>query len=123
MSIRKSLLIIPILLILTGCSTQTVEQNSQEVDNTTAETTETTMYTIDEIAQHNSKDSCWLLIDNKVYDVTKMIDGHGGGEAILEGCGIDSTELYFTRPMGSGTPHSPQAQSYLPNFYIGELQQ
>jgi len=123
MSIRKSLLVIPVLFILTGCTSQTAEQNNQVVDNTANEPSQTTMYTMDEIAQHNSKDSCWLLINDKIYDVTNMINGHAGGDAILEGCGIDSTELYLTRPMGSGTPHSPQAQSYLPKFYIGDLKQ
>ena len=43
------------------------------------------------------------------------------GKAILEGCGKDGTELYETRPMGSGTPHSDRARNLLEDYYIGEL--
>ncbi|MBU1197227.1 hypothetical protein KJ765_01810 [Candidatus Micrarchaeota archaeon] len=80
-------------------------------------------FTMGEIAQHGSAEDCWLLIDGKVYDVNPFIAGgnHGGGDAILQGCGIDSTELFNTRPMGSGTSHSEKARSFLPNFYIGEF--
>ena len=34
-----------------------------------------------EIFQHNTKDSLWLLIDNKVYDVTNF--KHPGGKPVL----------------------------------------
>ena len=46
---------------------------------------------------------------------------HPGKEAILEGCGKDATILFNTRPMGSGTPHSNTARSYLNDFQIGDL--
>ena len=36
---------------------------------------------LDEIFEHNTKDSCWLLIENKVYDVTQF--KHPGGKQIL----------------------------------------
>lgn len=96
-----------------------------EVDNSESGSVESTKFTMDEISKHNSAEDCWLLIDGKVYDVTSFIasGNHGGGDAILAGCGIDSTELYNTRPMGSGTPHSEKARSFLPNFYIGDFQQ
>ena len=78
-------------------------------------------FSMEEIAKHGSENDCWLLIDGKVYDVTEFIGRHPGGDAVLEGCGIDSTELYETRPMGSGTPHSPGARQRLDDYYIGEL--
>jgi len=64
-----------------------------------------------------------LAIKGKVYDVSSFIASgkHPGGDAILEGCGIDATVLYTTRPMGSGTEHSPQAYTGLENYYIGDL--
>ena len=36
---------------------------------------------LNEIFEHNTKDSLWLLIDNKVYDVTNF--KHPGGKQIL----------------------------------------
>jgi len=79
---------------------------------------------LSEVSTHDSPEDCWFAIEGKVYDVTSFIESgnHGGGDAILEGCGLDATTLYETRPMGSGTPHSDKARGFLPNFYIGDLQ-
>jgi len=79
------------------------------------------LYTLEDIAAHDNEDSCWIAVDGKVYDVTEFIGPHPGGTALLEGCGMDSTDLYETRPMGSGTPHSSKARQLLDDFYIGDL--
>ena len=80
-------------------------------------------YSLDDISSHDNKDDCWFAIEGKVYDVTEYIAGakHPGGEAILEGCGIDATELFNTRPMGSGTPHSSSAKAFAEKYIIGSL--
>jgi len=80
-------------------------------------------YTLAEIAQHAVKDDCWFTIENKVYKVTEYIAGgkHPGKDAIIQGCGKDATELFNTRPMGSGTRHSDKAWGFLANFQIGVL--
>ncbi|NTU98862.1 cytochrome b5 domain-containing protein [Candidatus Falkowbacteria bacterium] len=80
-------------------------------------------YGLDEVAKHSTANDCWLAIEGKVYDATGYIAGgkHPGGEAILSGCGKDATVLFNSRPMGSGTPHSDKARSFLPNFLIGSL--
>lgn len=82
-------------------------------------------FTLTEVAAHNRATDCWLAIDGKVYDVTAFIasGNHGGKDAILEGCGKDATTLFNTRPMGSKTPHSDKARSFLPGFEIGTLNQ
>ena len=72
--------------------------------------------------KHNTKEGCWLAIDGKVYDVSSFVSSHPGGDALLEGCGKDATELYETRPMGSGTPHSERARDMLEGYYIGGLE-
>src|SRR4051794_2435340 len=37
-----------------------------------------------EIKKHNKVDDLWLIIDNKVYDVTAYVEDHAGGtEAIM----------------------------------------
>ena len=35
---------------------------------------ETKKYTLEEVRKHNQAGSSWLVIDNKVYDVTKFLD-------------------------------------------------
>ncbi|EXJ62250.1 cytochrome P450 oxidoreductase [Cladophialophora yegresii CBS 114405] len=43
-----------------------------------------------EVEQHNKKESCYVTIGEKVFDVTDFIDDHpGGGELILEYAGKD----------------------------------
>jgi hypothetical protein len=80
--------------------------------------------TMAEVADHASAQDCWMILDEKVYDFTSYIAGanHPGGAAILEGCGGDGTDLFETRPMGSGTPHSGGARSLHDPFLIGELE-
>lgn len=80
----------------------------------------TKSYAMDEIAKHSSREDCWLLIEGKVYDVTKFIPMHKGKDAILMGCGKDATALFNNRPNGSGA-HSATARSLMKNFAIGEL--
>ena len=80
------------------------------------------VYTLEEVAKHDNKNDCWMVIDGKVYDVTEFISAHPGGSAILQGCGTDATQLYETRPMGSGTPHSQRARDLSESYLIGELE-
>lgn len=36
-----------------------------------------------DVIKHNSKNSCWIVLDSKVYDVTRFLGSHPGGAAIL----------------------------------------
>ncbi|KAF2462389.1 FMN-dependent dehydrogenase-domain-containing protein [Lineolata rhizophorae] len=48
-----------------------------------------------EVAQHNTRDSCWVILYGTVYDVTSFIDEHpGGANIILKLAGTDATEEY-----------------------------
>jgi len=96
-----------------------------KTEATPSPTTASQMILISEIEKHATKTDCWFAVEGNVYDVTKYIASgmHKGGEAILAGCGKDATELFKTRPMGSGTPHSEKAYGYLANFQIGTLGQ
>lgn len=72
--------------------------------------------TLAEVAKHSSREDCWLVAKNKVYNVTSFIDKHPGGDKILSGCGQDMTEFFNTK-------HVKQFAEYLPQFYIGDLKQ
>ncbi|KIV89953.1 hypothetical protein, variant [Exophiala mesophila] len=48
-----------------------------------------------EVAKHNSKDSCWVIVSGKAYDVTDYLEKHPGGSAIiLQYAGKDATSVY-----------------------------
>ncbi|KAJ0388337.1 hypothetical protein COL922a_000600 [Colletotrichum nupharicola] len=49
----------------------------------------------DEIAKHNSADSCWVIVHGKAYDVTDFLPEHpGGSKIILKYAGKDATEEF-----------------------------
>merc|ERR1719345_702737 len=51
--------------------------------------------TMEEVAKHNNKQSCWVVLDGKVLDVTSFLSEHPGGElAILTFAGKDATEEF-----------------------------
>lgn len=82
----------------------------------------TTPYSMDDVAMHNKREDCWIVVEGKVYDVTGYIASgmHKGKDAILMGCGKDATELYNNRPNGSGA-HSKMAREVMAKFAIGLL--
>lgn len=82
---------------------------------------EMTAFTMEDIATHWIKESCWLVVNWYVYDVTDYINKHPWGEAIVEWCGKEATELFNTRPMWSWTPHSQNAKDMLKNYLIWKV--
>ncbi|ETS78726.1 hypothetical protein PFICI_08579 [Pestalotiopsis fici W106-1] len=53
------------------------------------------MLSLSDVEQHASKKSCWVIIDNVVYDVTDFLASHPGGSGIiLRYAGKDATEAF-----------------------------
>ncbi|THG97547.1 hypothetical protein EW026_g4478 [Hermanssonia centrifuga] len=53
------------------------------------------VYSGKEVAQHNTRESCWIIVHGKVYDVTEFLDDHpGGSKIILKYAGKDATAEY-----------------------------
>ncbi|PIR89457.1 MAG: hypothetical protein COU07_00970 [Candidatus Harrisonbacteria bacterium CG10_big_fil_rev_8_21_14_0_10_40_38] len=70
-----------------------------------------------DVAKHNSKTSCWTIIDGKVYDLTEWIGQHPGGQqAILSLCGKDGTEAFRNQH-----DHNKKQENLLVGFYKGDL--
>src|SRR3989344_3395630 len=73
-----------------------------------------------EVARHNGAQSCWLLIEGKVYDATNYMNVHPGGrDRILPFCGADATEPFLTQ--GGKGSHSSLATEQLGTLYLGDL--
>lgn len=78
--------------------------------------TPTKTYTLAEIEKHNEKYSAWLLIHNAVYDVTKFMEEHPGGEEVLlEQAGKHATEAF------EDVGHSTDARELMKQYKIGDL--
>ena len=49
----------------------------------------------EEVAKHNSRESCWVIVHGKAYDVTEFLPEHPGGpKIILKYAGKDATDEY-----------------------------
>ncbi|XP_045132267.1 cytochrome b5-like isoform X3 [Portunus trituberculatus] len=74
------------------------------------------VFTLEEIAKHKTPDSCWFIIHDKVYDVSKFLDEHPGGEEVLlEQAGQNVTENF------EDVGHSTDAREMMMEYCIGEL--
>ena len=52
-------------------------------------------FTYNDVQQHRSADSCWVVLYGNVYDVTSFLPDHpGGSKIILQLAGTDATEEY-----------------------------
>ena len=77
-----------------------------------------------EVAKHNSAQDCWMIIGNKVYDFTALINTHSGGsQTILKDCGKDGTLSFQTKDRQPGVNHSASASNILQSYYLGDLGQ
>ena len=77
---------------------------------------------IAEVAKHNSVSDCWMVINNKVYDLSSFLNLHPGGVGSMAGdCGREATRAYDTKNIGR--PHSAAAQAMLASYYVGDLNQ
>ncbi|ADV25287.1 cytochrome b5 [Cryptococcus gattii E566] len=75
------------------------------------------LYTFETLAQHNTREELWMLLHDKVYDVTAFMDEHpGGDEVLLEEAGRDATEAF------EDVGHSDEARDMLKKMYLGEFQ-
>ncbi|KAH8245408.1 hypothetical protein KR032_009894 [Drosophila birchii] len=87
------------------------------------------------VKEHNTPNDLWLIIDNKVYDVTKFrlevsvfflviiitltpikpLQHPGGEESLMDVAGRDGTKEF------NDVGHSSEAREILKKYYIGNL--
>lgn len=73
-------------------------------------------YTMSEVQQHSSLDDCWMVIFDKVYNITEFVDIHPGGDFILlEYAGRDATHPFLS------SRHGSSAYKMLDKYWIGIL--
>lgn len=69
-----------------------------------------------EVKGHKDSKSTWIVIYDRIYDVTKFLEEHPGGEEVLlEQAGGDATEAF------EDVGHSTDARELMKDYQIGEL--
>jgi len=71
---------------------------------------------LEEVNQHDTREDGWLVIYDKVYQVTEYLTSHPGGEeVVMEYLGYDATLAF------RGVGHSRNAMKTLEKYLIGIL--
>lgn len=124
MSKTKKLLTTVVLIIFAGGAVglgiwnESRATPATERDPSNEANAPTERYDRSQIAQHSDSNSCWVVIENNVYDVTEYIEEHpGGARAILGVCGADATGSFNSMP----TAVIPAARAMLAKYLIGTL--
>eukprot|EP00741_Cyanophora_paradoxa_P010610 tig00020537_g10254.t1 len=69
---------------------------------------------LSEVMQHQAWEDLWLIIDNRVYDVTEYVQLHPGGEDIMNG--LPDVSAGFKKDH-----HPKNVWEIVKKFYIGDL--
>lgn len=104
------------LTFLTGHSgAQSVWEGKLNTSSSTASSSAT--YTVEEVKENADAKSCWSIINGNVYDLTKWIALHPGGEGTIKAlCGIDGSAMFDNAHGGQERPVSA-----LITYKIGSL--
>ncbi|XP_075045205.1 cytochrome b5 type B [Mixophyes fleayi] len=85
-------------------------------DGSPSEESQVTYYTLEDVRKRNCAKELWLVIHGKVYDITRFVEEHPGGEEVLfEQAGSDATESF------EDVGHSLDAREMLKQYYLGDL--
>lgn len=77
------------------------------------------IFTLAEVAKHNTKTDCWIVIDSSVINATDYIASGKHNPEIVRGCGLDATAMFEAERKHT----KGEAQSLLKELAIGTLSQ
>jgi len=99
----------------TPSSTPATSATPSPTPSPTLTTQSSVGFTQSQVEANNSSAKCWSIINDNVYDLTKWIKSHPGGQsAITFICGKDGTDAFLAQHRGQSSPFSRLA-----SFYIG----
>lgn len=77
---------------------------------------ETLEYSLSSVLQHNTPEDLWMIIYNKIYNITTFSTDHPGGVEVLYDCGgVDATEAF------EDVAHSDDALNMLAPYFVGDV--
>ncbi|CAM0881070.1 unnamed protein product [Alopecurus aequalis] len=76
------------------------------------------LFSLSDVSLHASRKDCWVVIHGKVYDVTKFLEDHPGGEDVLLHVSAygDATEAF------EDVGHSTSAIGMMSSYLIGSIE-
>ena len=73
-------------------------------------------FTISDVEKHTSEKDAWLIIEDKVYNVTDYLNEHpGGSEILMDVAGQDASDMF------ESIGHSNDARKHLEKLLVGDL--
>ena len=74
------------------------------------------LYRRADVLMHAKASDCWVIIDNKVYNITRFLTSHpGGSEILMDYAGKDASGAF------DDVGHSSTARMQLAAYCIGAL--
>jgi len=74
-------------------------------------------FTVEEVAKHNKKKDCWVIVHSKVYDVSKFLHKHPAGPwPIFKHAGKDISYFFI-----GNVAHEKEAMLELEKYLVGSL--
>ena len=103
----------------TQTPTPTPSPTASAKPSASASATATTAgYTMAQVKANNSAKSCWAVVDDYVYDLTKWINSHPGGSGVIVSlCGTDATTSFKSQHQNQAKP-----AVRLDSYKLGPLQ-
>jgi uncharacterized membrane protein len=94
------------LTFLTGHSgAKAVWEEKLDKPSQTSTTASDVTYKESDVKKHSDAKSCWSIINGNVYDLTKWIKKHPGGESAIKSlCGVDGSSLFDGAHSGQSGP-------------------
>ncbi|KAL1565903.1 cytochrome b5-like [Salvia divinorum] len=74
------------------------------------------VFSFGEVSKHNRNGDCWVIIHGKVYDVSRFLDEHPGGEEVLVNASGKDASVDF-----DDVSHTNYAQGLMKDFLIGKI--
>merc|ERR1712124_221386 len=91
----KDLLAFALETLEKGGSLQGATAQSHSAKQSAGGVAGSSVLTAEEVSHHNTAEDCWVILNNKVYDVTNFLGDHPGGKkAIMVYAGKDATEEF-----------------------------
>jgi len=117
------LILVPFSIFFLGSGVSGQSSSSSSISSnvsTSKSASVSTTLTKAEVAKHNTESDCYMIVNNKVYDVTTYLPVHPGGAfRIIQYCGQDGTQAFDTK--GGQGQHSNRAGNDLSSLYVGDL--